>query len=54
MSRWIEEALHRRLVWSPVLVNENSKRPIYSLQFENGESGDYYINFKHKFIEEVS
>ena len=53
LRNWIEEALGRRIVWSPIRVGSRSGRDVYAVNFEDGSEEDYYIDFEKNTIEEV-
>ena len=50
---WIEKALQKCYVWPPVCVGQKGHRRVYVLDFEDGTSGRYFIDFDAKSIEEV-
>lgn len=49
---WIEQALEKRITFSPVCVGSKGGRNIYAVTFEDGTETDYYIDFDRKTIEE--
>lgn len=49
---WIEQALEKRITFSPVCVGSKGGRNIYAVTFEDGTEADYYIDFDRKTIEE--
>ena len=49
---WIEEALKKRIDWSPIHIGKKGGRDYYLLQFEDGSEKVYYIDFEEKTIEE--
>lgn len=53
LRNWIEEALGKQMVWSPANVGIRGGRKYYVIHFIDGSSGDYYIDFDKKTIEEV-
>lgn len=53
LRNWIEEALGRRYGWPPVCIGYKGRREVYSIDFEDGTSKRYYIDFDSKEIEEV-
>lgn len=50
---WIEEAIGKRLTWSPVCIGRRGGRKEYHIDFEDGTEGMYYIDFENQMIEEV-
>ena len=50
---WIEEALEKRITWSPIPIGRRGGRKEYHIDFEDGTEGMYYIDFENQMIEEV-
>lgn len=50
---WIEEAVGKKWCFSPVWIGTRGGRKVYSINWTDGTSGDYYINFDKHEIEEV-
>lgn len=53
LRNWIEQAIGKQFAWSPVYVGTVSGRKVYNIDWVDGTSGDYFINFKHQTIEEM-
>ena len=53
LRNWIEEAMGKRWEWSPIKVGRRGGREYYAIDWEDGTSGDYYIDFDSKTIEEA-
>lgn len=49
---WIEEELKKRISFQPVNIGTKGGRKIYTIEFEDGDSKEYYIDFEQKTIEE--
>ena len=50
---WIEEKIGKRITWSPVCIGRRGGLKVYSIDFEDGTEGMYYIDFDNQTIEEV-
>lgn len=50
---WIEERLERRINWISRCIGIRSGRKYYEINFKDGTSKDYFIDFDNKTIEEV-
>ena len=50
---WIEYAIGKRYIWSPVYVGTVGGRKVYNIDWADGTSGDYFIDFEHQTIEEM-
>ena len=50
---WIEEAIGKRWISNPVCVGRKHGRKYYQIDWEDGTSGDYYIDCDEHWIEEV-
>lgn len=48
---WIEEALGTRYAWFPICVGMKGHRKVFVIDFENGHSGHYFIDFENREIQ---
>jgi hypothetical protein len=48
---WIEVATGKQVQFSPVNIGYKHGRPCYAINFVDGTSGDYYIDFEDREIE---
>lgn len=50
---WIEKAIGTQWLWPPVLCGYINGRPYYTIDWGNGDSDEYYIDFNSHIIEPV-
>ena len=50
---WIEERLERRINWISRCLGVRGGRKYYEINFKDGTSKDYFIDFDNMTIEEV-
>lgn len=50
---WIERAIRKQFACSPVYVGTAGGRKVYNIDWADGTSGDYFIDFEHQTIEEM-
>lgn len=53
LRNWIEQAIGKQFAWSPVYVGTVGGRKVYNIDWADGTSGDYFIDFEHQTIEEM-
>ena len=52
LRNWIEEMVGKQFCFSPVYVGSKGGRKLYSIDWIDGTSGDYFIDFDKHEIEE--
>lgn len=52
LRNWLEEAIKKQLSRFPVCIGYKCGRKYYALDFTDGTSGDYFIDFEKKEVEE--
>lgn len=50
---WIEEQTGKRIEWNPVYVGSRGGRTVYEIQFEDGTTKDYFIDYEDELVEPV-
>lgn len=53
LRNWIERKTGKRWAWYPVKIGCKGGRDVYSIDWEDGTTQDYYIDFEAEEIEEV-
>ena len=53
LRNWIEKAIGKQWIWPPVKVGRKSGREYYIIDWADGTSGDYWIDWEAEEIEEV-
>lgn len=53
LRNWIERAIGKQWNWPPVRIGLWGGRPVYQIDWEDGTSGDYYIDWDAEEIEET-
>lgn len=49
---WLEEVLDKQIKFGPAMVSIKNCKEVYSIEFEDGEEKEYYIDFENRMIEE--
>lgn len=52
LRNWIEKAIGKEWRWSPTLIGYRGGRKVYAIDWMDGTSGDYWIDFDRHEIEE--
>lgn len=53
LRNWIERAIGKQFIWSPVCIGRKGHRKVYAIDWVDGTSGRYYIDFDEQTIETV-
>ena len=52
LRNWIEKAIGKQWAWPPVMVGRKGGREVYAIDWTDGTSGSYFIDFDEQTIEE--
>ena len=53
LRNWIEKAIGKQWVWPPVYVGRaHGGREVYEIDWSDGTTGKYFIDFEDETIEE--
>ena len=54
LRNWVECALGKRYEWPPRYYMNRRHRKVYAIEFEDGTTANYYIDFDRQTIEPVN